>query len=122
MKDTYMQTLKHGLTTDCEAPFEMANLFPKHTGLPFVVWVSVRGGARHDVRVKVSPNANANPAEMSSVAVRPEVTVVEGELSSEDLKLLTAWIDLNRQALIAYWNGLIDTKDLMDLLKPLNQA
>jgi hypothetical protein len=30
----------------------MANLGEKHTGLPFVVWISVRGGARHDVRLK----------------------------------------------------------------------
>ena len=35
----------------------MANLFPATTGLPFVVWISERGGARHDIRVKVSRNA-----------------------------------------------------------------
>ena len=28
---------------DSEALFEMANLFSKHTGLPFVVWISYRG-------------------------------------------------------------------------------
>ena len=38
-----------GMEMKIEAPFEMANLFPKHTGLPFVVWISYRGGARHDV-------------------------------------------------------------------------
>ncbi len=32
--------------------FEMANLFPRTTGLPMTVWVSPRGNARHDVRVK----------------------------------------------------------------------
>lgn len=49
-------------TDNIEAPFELANLFPKHTGLPFVVWISARGGARHDVRVKVSRGAEALPA------------------------------------------------------------
>ena len=34
-----------------EAPFEMANLFSKHTGLPFVVWISYKGSAQHDIRV-----------------------------------------------------------------------
>ena len=34
--------------------FEMANLFPADTGLPMVVWVSERGDARHDLRVKVN--------------------------------------------------------------------
>jgi hypothetical protein len=32
--------------------FEMANLFPADTGLPVVVWVSERGHARHNVRVR----------------------------------------------------------------------
>src|SRR5207248_11731801 len=41
-----------------DAPFEddaytMANLRPAFTGLPMVVWVSERGNAQHDVRVKV---------------------------------------------------------------------
>jgi hypothetical protein len=34
--------------------FEMANLFPRTTGLPMTVWVSPRGNTRHDVRVKVN--------------------------------------------------------------------
>ena len=36
---------------EAEAPYEMANLTPRMTGLPMVVWVSHRGRARHDVRV-----------------------------------------------------------------------
>ncbi len=31
--------------------FEMANLYPRETGLPMTVWVSPRGNARHDVRM-----------------------------------------------------------------------
>lgn len=27
-----------------EAPYEMANLYPRDTGLPMTVWVSPRGG------------------------------------------------------------------------------
>jgi hypothetical protein len=49
--------IAEGPDGDREAPdefFDVANLFPKHTGLPFVVWISYRGGARHDIRVKVS--------------------------------------------------------------------
>lgn len=55
--------------TTIEAPFEMSNLFPKHTGLPFTVWISVKGGARHDVRVKVSRTPKATPQNMISVAI-----------------------------------------------------
>jgi hypothetical protein len=99
-----------------EAPFEMANLFPKHTGLPFVVWISVRGGARHDVRVKVSANSKAMPGEMATVGIRPEVRIIEGEIDAASLERLKAWIELNRATLISYWDGDIDTQDALDAL------
>ena len=38
---------------DADELFEMANLFPRTTGLPMTVWVS-RATARHDVRVEVN--------------------------------------------------------------------
>jgi hypothetical protein len=51
---------------DSKALFAMANLFSRHTGLPFVVWVSCRGVAQHDVRVKVSPGPRALLSQMVS--------------------------------------------------------
>jgi Domain of unknown function (DUF4160) len=102
---------------ESEALFEMANLFPKHTGLPFVVWISYKGGARHDVRVKVSHGPKALASEMISVAVRPHVRVVEGNLNSSDLALLTRWIELNQDTLLQYWEGEIDTKDAVDAIR-----
>jgi hypothetical protein len=33
--------------------FEIADLYPATTGLPMTVWVSPRGAAPHDVRIKV---------------------------------------------------------------------
>ena len=105
---------------DSEALFEMANLFPKHTGLPFVVWVSYKGGAQHDVRVKVSPGTEVLPSQMVSVAIRPGVHVVEGKMSASDLAVLTKWIELNRDVLVKYWEGDIDTKDAIDAIRPVN--
>ena len=99
-----------------EAPFEMANLFPKHTGLPFVVWISVRGGARHDVRVKVSASAKAIPDEMTTVGIRPDVHVIEGEMDADAFNLLKGWIELNRDTLVSYWEGEIDTQDALEAL------
>jgi hypothetical protein len=100
-----------------EAPYEMSNLFPKHTGLPFTVWISVKGGARHDVRVKVSRTAKATPQDMVSVAIRPRVRVVAGKLDAHELALLSSWIELNRPTLIAYWAGEIDTQDAITALR-----
>ncbi|MBV8843345.1 MAG: hypothetical protein JO307_11095 [Bryobacterales bacterium] len=101
--------------------FEMANLFSKHTGLPFVVWISYKGGAQHDVRVKVSPGPKAVPSEMVSVAIRPEIRVVQGAMSASDLSLLSNWIEMNRDILIQYWEGDIDTKDAVEAIRPVHQ-
>jgi hypothetical protein len=99
--------------------FDMANLFPKHTGLPFVVWISFRGGARHDIRVKVSPGPKTLPLEMTSIAIRPEIRVVQGSLSGGDLALLSKWIEMNRDVLLRYWEGEIDTKDAIEAIQPI---
>lgn len=107
------------LTPDLdEGLFEMANLRPRTTGLPFVVFVSQRGGARHDVRIKVSRNPRARPEEMVSIPLRPEIIIPEGALSRAETASLRAWVDLNRDVLVDYWNGDIAyTEDLLDALK-----
>src|SRR3954452_18675012 len=104
--DPVPQRLDRGaVKPEGQASYEMANLRPERTGLPFVVFISQKGGARHDVRVKVAPGAKVRPSEMVTVAIRPSVRVVRGELDPRDLALLTRWIDLNRNTLIEYWNG-----------------
>ena len=81
--------------------------------------ISVRGGARHDIRVKVSVNAKATPGEMITVGIRPDVHVVEGEMSADAFAQLRAWIELNRSILIAYWEAEIDTQDALEALTRL---
>src|SRR5215213_6887933 len=86
-----------------QALFEMANLRPERTGLPFVVLISQKGGARHDVRVKVAHGARVRPSEMVTVAVRPAVRVIRGSLEASDLALPRHGIELNRDVLVKYW-------------------
>jgi hypothetical protein len=90
--------------------YEMANLFPATTGLPMTVWVSPRGNARHDVRVKVhrTHGNKMNIDDTAVVVVRPP-RVVEGDLASDDERAVLAWVALNADALVAYWEGQIDT-------------
>ena len=102
------------------ALFEMANLRPERTGLPFVVFISQKGGARHDVRVKIARGAKVRASEMITVAVRPNVRVMRGALDPDDLARLAEWIELNRDVLVDYWNGNIEyTEDAISALKPL---
>ena len=101
-----------------QALFDMANLRPERTGLPFVVFISQRGGARHDVRVKIAHGAKVKPSEMTTVAVRPRARIIRGKLDPADLDLLAKWIDLNKDVLVDYWNGDIEyTEDAIDALK-----
>jgi hypothetical protein len=99
--------------------FEMANLFPRTTGLPMTVWVSPRGNARHDVRVKVNMTHGnqMNIANTAVVGVRPNPHVIAGHLSPDDQRAVFEWMLLNTAALVAYWEGRIDTIELGQQLK-----
>ena len=98
----------------------MSNLGPKRTGLPFMVWISPRGGARHDVRVKVSRSPKVKPGEFITVSVRPTVEVLYGELRPAELQQLAQWIELNKEAIVKFWDGEIeDTPELLEQLRSL---
>jgi hypothetical protein len=99
--------------------FETANLFPGTTGLAMTVWVSPRGNARHDVRVKVNMTHGdqMNIANTAVVAVRPTPQVIAGDLAPGDRQAVFEWVSLNTAALVAYWEGRIDTIELGQLLK-----
>ena len=97
--------------------FEMANLFPRTTGLPMTVWLSPRGNAGHDVRVKVNMTHGdqMNIANTAVVGVRPNPHVIAGRLSPDDQRAVFEWVLLNSAALLAYWEGRIDTIELARL-------
>ncbi len=117
MKNSPELTHVAGPSHELDTLFEMANLFPKHTGLPFVVWISTGQGVQHDVRVKVSRGARAIPSQMISVALRPNVHIVQGNMTAADLALLERWIELNKDIILRYWEGSIDTMDAMKAMQ-----
>ena len=106
---------------EAEELFEMANLYPRTTGLPMTVWVSPRGNARHDVRIKVNMTHGnqMSVANTAVVAVRPTPRVIVGRLLQDDQQAVFNWIQLNVPAIVAYWDGDIDTVQLSQMLKPL---
>lgn len=107
-------------TSAGQASFDMANLRPERTGLPFVVFISQKGGARHDVRVKLSRAPRVRPSEMITVAVRPVPRVIQGQISGQEFELVRQWIELNEAVLIDYWNGAIEyTEDVLAAIRPL---
>ena len=124
MENASMSSLRSLLPSieESEDLYLMANLFPEDTGLPFVVWISTKGGARHDVWVKVSNSANAVPQDMISVAVRPQVKVVgNAVIKGSHWKLLEQWIELNRETLIRHWDGEISSKQALSEIRPVKK-
>jgi hypothetical protein len=96
----------------------MSNLSPKRTGLPFVVWISAGAWIQNDdIRVKITRGPKVKSSEMISVALRPMLRVIDGQLSNEELGLLEQWVQLNLEVLIDYWNGEIDTSGVLERLK-----
>jgi hypothetical protein len=104
-----------------DAPFDMANLYPRDTGLPMTIWVSPKGRARHDVRIKVCtiPGDRMDATNTAVVAVQPRPKVLHGELSRSDAELVSRWIDANATALIGYWEGQLSTVEFVFGLKKL---
>ncbi len=94
--------------------FGMANLYPRTTGLPMTVWVSPRGGPRHDARIKVSRSGGDRmvPEDAAIVGIRPQAALIEGAPGPREFDLVARWVGSNRAALIAYWDGRIDTIQL----------
>jgi hypothetical protein len=108
-----------GALTEDQDSFEMVNVRPEISGLPFIVWISEKGGARHDVRVKVSPGPRVREF-TATVSVRPQVEVLAGELSASDLKAVRDWIELNRDVIVGYWNGdILYTDEALAALRAL---
>jgi hypothetical protein len=105
-----------GVDTDF---YLMANLRPKTTGLPTVVWVSERGNARHDVGVKVAlqHSDRIDPSHTAVFGVLPSPGSISGYLSAADQRMVADWITLNEAALVEYWDGVIDTAEPLGRLK-----
>lgn len=107
------------ITVEEDDLYLMTNVHPKRTGLPFVVFISLRGAARHDVRVKVA-GPEGPPNWSAVVSVRPDVQVLQGALSAAELSALDRWIALNREVIIDFWNGAYDdSADVIEALRAI---
>jgi len=49
-----------------------------------------------------------------------EPRIVAGYLSAADLQAVSGWIRLNAAARVAWWDGLIETAELIRGLRPLS--
>lgn len=110
-----------------QAPMnEMANLYPKETGLPCVVWFGEVGG-QHGPRLKVSNVPGKFSTESNfvvSVTREPRVlTPKSAELSTTKIEDVLDWIKLNYDELMELWQihetGDGDSIEVLSRLKKL---
>lgn len=106
---------------DDEEGFGMSNLQPEDTGLSRVVWIGSGEGVRHDVRVKVSATRGGRMSRRDAavVGVRPEPQLIHGDLPRDELEQVIAWIRLNEDTIIRYWNDEISTRDMLAAIQPV---
>lgn len=103
-----------------QATCGMANLRTRTTGLPFVVLIPQKDGARHDVRVKVAARARVRPDEMGSYQLRPFRHVGGNVLPPHEEGLLRRWIDANMAVPVDCRDGRIEyTEDAIEQLRSL---
>ena len=73
--------------------------------------------------MKVSAGARGDPVGDDFGRNPTEVRVVDGSMTATHLALLREWIELNRDVIIRYWDGDIEsTKDALAAIRPINQG
>ena len=106
--------------------FEMANFRPKSTGLKTTIFVSsgyVAGKKLfHGPRIKVSKiyTDKMNPLDTFSMTIEDNPEVVGTHyLDLKDIDQIKDFIRLNKDILLAYWDGEYDTCDLYNNLQKI---
>ena len=109
------------LKTPQEELFEFSNLIQVDTGLPMIVWASVKNhssGCRIKVQNNTSSKIDLSDSYCISVSDNPEV--VSGVCKQKKyLTLVRRWIMLNKEILLRYWNMEISTKEMLITIKSL---
>ena len=100
------------------------NYNKKQTGLPVLIYVSPKEGS-HGPRIKFLNRLNSNwrgtkdPDSVSiSICDEPQIvypkTGVKLRISSKEFNQVKQWIIQNKQVLLDFWNGVIQTRKELD--------
>jgi Domain of unknown function (DUF4160) len=99
---------------------EMVAFSSAVTGIHNTIFISTKAGVRHGPRIKVAINPPTHfRADGENVSVTFDGTVAAGDVPTGLLKQVQKFIDLNRDALLEYWEQRISTDDLQRRLKPI---
>jgi hypothetical protein len=101
---------------------EMVSYRKDVTGIDQTVFISPKGHTRHGPRIKIAidPPDTVDPrGKTASIAINDAVVVAGESVPAVVLDQIRRFIDLNRVALLDYWEYRIDTEQLRRRLKPI---
>lgn len=106
-----------------EPILRMANLYPKRTHLPVVIWVdnlgSARKGKHNEPRIKVQNVKDDKAVDDTfslSISKNPEILSGKRKLSNDDYKEIVKFVSDNYDVLMKHWNQEIDEDELKEII------
>ena len=101
---------------------EMVSYRKDVTGIDHTVFISPKGHTTHSARIKlaIDPPDTVDPrGKTTSIALNDAAVVVGENVPPVLLDQVRRFIDLNRAALLDYWEYRIDTEELRRRLRPI---
>ncbi len=90
----------------------MTNLRPERTGLPFVVYVSLKDGVAHGPRIKVSNQygEKASTGDWFTITIEDQPHVIGDStgLKRGDVQMAKKWVQANKDELLKIWEDDVD--------------
>jgi hypothetical protein len=96
--------------------YEMSNIFPEESGVPYVIWVSTKSGKeKHGPRVKVDIDGVSYTLMILS---NEEIKwVSEPNIFGKAKKKIIDFVSKNKQPILDHWNGLTSSGQFSKSLK-----
>ena len=91
------------------------------TGIPnIVIWTNPGERAKHGPRIKVVRGDKWKDDDNATIPLTGAPRIIgANDLTQDEFSKIIEWINLNRTALIQYWNGDFDTADLVHALQKI---
>jgi hypothetical protein len=115
-----LRDMADALVEEEELTADMVSYRKNVTGLDNTVFISVKF-PQHGPRIKVAidPPTHIDPAGDNASVSIADGSVLAGKLSADVVKQVRAFIDLNQDTLLDYWEKRIDTDELRQRLQPV---
>jgi hypothetical protein len=121
--ELFGEMLKEDIMEDGQDIFEMANLEYDLTGLAVYIYVSGKGNTKHGPRLKVSKIYGKMSKSLFPITISDKPKVIGddiGDIKSKDIKKIIEWVKLNKELLLAFWNGEINIKDFVNSIQKVD--